>query len=108
MLSSISPSLGRYAVTRACGLSPARNLLDDEQAMSEFIQSNVFGANHVCGTCRIGDPADRNAVVDSDGRVHGVGGLMIADASVMPSVPSGNTHIPTIMVAEKIAAGLNS
>jgi len=107
-LSAISPALAKYAMTQACGLSPARNLLDDEQAMSEFIRNNVFGANHVCGTCRIGDTADRNAVVDSDGRVHGVGGLMVADASVMPSIPSGNTHIPTIMLAEKIAAGLSS
>lgn len=108
MLSAISPTLAKYAMTQACGLYPARNLLDDEQAMSEFIRRNVFGANHVCGTCRIGDAADRNAVVDSNGRVHGVGGLVVADASVMPSIPSGNTHIPTIMVAEKIAAGLSS
>jgi 5-(hydroxymethyl)furfural/furfural oxidase len=107
-LFAISPALARYAVTQACGLSPARDLLDDEQAMAEFIRTNVFGANHVCGTCRIGDAADSNAVVDSDGHVHGVGGLMVADASVMPSIPSGNTHIPTIMIAEKIAAGLGS
>jgi 5-(hydroxymethyl)furfural/furfural oxidase len=51
----------------------------------------------------MGISSDREAVVDSNGRVHGVVGLRIADASIMPRVPSGNTHIPTVMVAEKIA-----
>ena len=107
-LLSLLPPLGRIALARAADLSPARLLLDDEDAMSEFIRNNVLGASHACGTCRIGDAADRMAVVDASGNVHGVDGLMVADASVMPSVPSGNTHIPTIMVAEKIAAGLTS
>jgi len=44
--------------------------------------------------------------VNPQGVVHGVPGLMVADASVMPNVPSGNTHLPTVMVAEKIAAGM--
>jgi 5-(hydroxymethyl)furfural/furfural oxidase len=42
-------------------------------------------------------------VVDPAGRVHGIGGLRIVDASIMPTVPRGNTNIPTIMVAEKIS-----
>jgi 5-(hydroxymethyl)furfural/furfural oxidase len=44
------------------------------------------------------------AVVDPAGRVHGIAGLRVADASVMPTVPRGNTNLPTIMIAEKIAA----
>ena len=51
----------------------------------------------------MGRPDDRDAVVDPAGRVIGVTGLRVADASVMPSVPSANTNIPTIMVAERIA-----
>jgi 5-(hydroxymethyl)furfural/furfural oxidase len=51
----------------------------------------------------MGAAADRYAVVDPAGRVYGVGGLRVADASVMPDVPRGNTNIPTIMVAEKLA-----
>ena len=54
----------------------------------------------------MGAAEDRQAVVSPQGVVHGVPGLMVADASVMPNVPSGNTHLPTVMVAEKIAAGM--
>jgi choline dehydrogenase-like flavoprotein len=43
------------------------------------------------------------AVVDTNGRVHGAERLMVADASIMPDVPSGFTHIPTIMIAERLA-----
>ena len=51
---------------------------------------------------------DRMAVVDPAGAVHGFEGLRLADASIMPSVPSGNTHIPTVMVAEKIADAIRT
>ena len=48
----------------------------------------------------------KGSVVDPSGRVHGVDGLLVADASVMPEIPSANTHLPTIMIAERIAAGI--
>ena len=48
-------------------------------------------------------PDDREAVTDPAGRVRGIGGLRVIDASIMPTVPRGNTNIPTIMVAEKLA-----
>jgi choline dehydrogenase-like flavoprotein len=51
----------------------------------------------------MGAAGDRHAVVDSAGRVRGIGGLRVVDASIMPSVPRGNTNIPTIMLAEKIS-----
>jgi choline dehydrogenase-like flavoprotein len=54
----------------------------------------------------MGRADDPDAVVDPQGRVRGVAGLRVADASIMPSVPRGNTNIPTIMVAEKIAADI--
>jgi 5-(hydroxymethyl)furfural/furfural oxidase len=49
---------------------------------------------------------DPQAVVDPAGRGHGIDGLRIADASIMPTVPRGNTNLPTIMIAEKIAASM--
>jgi 5-(hydroxymethyl)furfural/furfural oxidase len=78
-------------------------LLADEQALRAFIRKNVFGVWHASGTCRMGPAADRSAVTDHEGRVHGVANLRVVDASLMPSLPSANTNIPTIMMAEKIA-----
>jgi len=58
------------------------------------------------GTCRMGAANDRDAVVDAAGRVRGIAGLRVIDASIMPTVPRGNTNIPTIMVAEKISVAM--
>jgi len=79
-------------------------LVADREALAEHVRQNVAGTFHVCGTCRMGRADDREAVVDAQGRVRGVGGLRVVDASIMPAVPRGNTNIPTIMLAEKIAA----
>ena len=54
------------------------------------------------------DPGDRDAVTDTTGRVRGFEGLRVVDASIMPTVPRGNTNIPTTMVAEKISAAINA
>jgi 5-(hydroxymethyl)furfural/furfural oxidase len=78
-------------------------LLADEQALLAFIRKSVFGVWHASGTCRMGSEHDRDAVTDTEGRVHGVAGLRVVDASLMPRLPSANTNIPTIMMAEKIA-----
>lgn len=58
---------------------------------------------HPTGTCMIGPAGDAMAVVDAQCRVHGIDGLRVVDASVMPRVPSANTNLPTIMVAERAA-----
>jgi len=78
-------------------------LVADDRALAEFIRANVFGVWHASGTCRMGDVRDRDAVTDAEGRVHGAKGLRVVDASLMPRLPSANTNIPTIMIAEKIA-----
>jgi 5-(hydroxymethyl)furfural/furfural oxidase len=75
----------------------------DDAALDEFVRNGVSGMAHHAGTCRMGRADDPLAVTDPQGRVHGVEGLRVVDASVMPWVPRGNTNIPTIMVAEKIA-----
>ena len=56
---------------------------------------------HPCGTCRMGEGAD--TVVDTRLRVHGIERLRVADASVMPTITSGNIHAPVIMIAERAA-----
>ncbi|MFM8351509.1 MAG: GMC family oxidoreductase [Actinomycetales bacterium] len=62
---------------------------------------------HACGTCRMGDALDPNAVVGTDGALlGGYAGIHVIDASVMPDVPAANTHWPTVMVAERLTAGL--
>jgi choline dehydrogenase len=69
--------------------------------LERFIRTTGAITQHAVGTCRMG--IDARAVVDAQLRVHGLAGLRIADASVMPNVPGGNTNAPTIMVGEKAA-----
>ena len=79
---------------------PGINITDDEElvkAASEHAQT-IF---HPVGTCKMG--SDENAVVDSNLRVHGIQNLRVIDASIMPTITSGNTNAPTIMIAEKAA-----
>jgi choline dehydrogenase-like flavoprotein len=77
---------------------PAVPLVHDEQ-IRRFIRENASTDHHAVGTCKMG--TDTLAVVDERLRVHGVEGLRVADASIMPTIPGGNTNAPTIMIAEK-------
>ena len=81
-------------------------LVNDDAALAEHVRNNVAGTFHVCGTCRMGRADDADAVVDNQGRVRGIGSLRVVDASIMPAITRGNTNIPTIMLAEKIAAAM--
>jgi choline dehydrogenase len=65
------------------------------------VRRNTFPENHQAGSCRMGPVGDPGAVVDPELRVHGIDKLRVMDASVMPTVTSGNTNAPTIMIAEK-------
>jgi 5-(hydroxymethyl)furfural/furfural oxidase len=99
------PALGTYAFrTLTSSRADLASLVADKEQLAEHVKTNVAGTFHVSGTCRMGRADDRDAVVDSAGRVRGVGGLRVVDASIMPTVPRGNTNIPTVMLAEKIAA----
>jgi 5-(hydroxymethyl)furfural/furfural oxidase len=81
-------------------------LVADPQLARAFVRASVMPLGHHAGACRMGRRDDPLAVVDCDGRVIGLGGLRIADASVMPTVPRGNTNLPVLMVAEKLAAAM--
>ncbi len=72
-----------------------------ESEIDAFVRAKSDSAYHPCGTCRMG--IDEQAVVDGELRLHGLDGLRVVDASIMPSVVSGNLNAPTIMIAEKAA-----
>jgi choline dehydrogenase len=81
-------------------MSPGPQVQTDAE-IDEHIRNSAETAYHPSGTCRMG--TDALAVTDPQGRVHGVRGLRVVDASIMPQVVSGNTNAPTIMIAEKAA-----
>jgi 5-(hydroxymethyl)furfural/furfural oxidase len=99
----LNDKVGLALLRRLSHMQSASSLVKQDLRTADFIRNHVTGAGHVCGTCRMGRRDDAQATCDSNGQVYDVQGLRVADASVMPTVPTGNTHIPTIMVAEKIA-----
>jgi choline dehydrogenase len=74
--------------------------------LHEQLRAEAYSIPHVVGTCAMGPNTADGAVVDALGRVHGVDQLVVIDASIMPDVPSGFTHIPTIMIAERLSEQL--
>lgn len=91
-----SPALQAITETE---VSPGASVQSDEQ-MLQYFRENGGSIYHLCGSCAMGGDQD-TAVVDSRLRVHGVPGLRIVDASIFPSIPSGNINAPVMMVAEK-------
>ena len=98
------PALARY---RPSEYKPGVQFQTDEELarLAGDIATTIF---HPVGTCRMGRGDDDGAVVDSRLRVRGVSGLRVIDASVMPTITSGNTNSPTLMIAERAAAWLRA
>jgi len=94
------PALARFAPEE---FKPGPQYQSDEELarLAGDIATTIF---HPVGTCKMGRADDETAVVDSRLRVRGVTGLRVVDASVMPTITSGNTNSPTLMIAEKAAA----
>ena len=77
-----------------------------EPVMDEWLREAMGDYFHACGTCRMGRPDDPAAVVDLEGKLIGRSGVHVIDTSIMPDVPAANTHWPTVMIAERLTAGL--
>ena len=75
--------------------------MDDDAELDEWIKATGETLYHPVGTCKMG--SDPMAVTNEHGQVHGVQGLRVVDASLMPTLIAGNTNAPTIMLAEKIS-----
>ncbi|HHR6222174.1 choline dehydrogenase [Providencia alcalifaciens] len=91
------PALDPY---RGEEISPGKHIVTDEQ-LDAFVRERAETAFHPCGTCKMG--LDEMAVVDGEGRVHGLENLRVIDASIMPLIITGNLNATTIMIAEKLA-----
>jgi 5-(hydroxymethyl)furfural/furfural oxidase len=78
-------------------------LMTEDEALEAFIRTAGIGVWHATCTCRMGADDDPMAVTDNEGRVRGVTGLRVVDASLFPCVPCANTNFPTLMTAEKIS-----
>ena len=82
-------------------LMPGPDVGSSDDDLFEFVKNTADSYHHQAGSCRMG--LDEMAVVDPQLRVHGIQGLRVADASVMPAVPSGNCHAGIVMIAERAA-----
>ena len=91
------PALDNY---RGREISPGIECQSDAE-LDEFVRNHAETAFHPCGTCKMG--YDEMAVVDGEGRVHGLEGLRVVDASIMPQIITGNLNATTIMIGEKMA-----
>jgi choline dehydrogenase len=101
---------------RVAATEPLRGLLgaqlvpsgeaDDDGTLAAAVRDGCEIYQHPVGTCRMGRAGDPDAVVDARGAVHGLDGVSVVDASIMPTIPAANTNVPTIMIAERCAAWL--
>jgi choline dehydrogenase len=95
------PDIQRFSVSGSLEREPST-----QSELELRIRTQRYSIPHVVGTCAMGADPDNGAVVDAGGSVHGAERLSIVDASIMPDVPSGFTHFPTIMIGELLSERL--
>jgi choline dehydrogenase len=88
---------------RALCPNPLPPEIRDARELMNSVRQNAYSLPHVFGTCAMGPSPDDGAVVDASGRVYGTERLFVVDASIMPTVPSAFTHVPTIAIAERLS-----
>lgn len=97
------------ALSAALELSPGPLVpLEDRVALAMWARGTVSTFHHPVGTCAMGTDPEKGAVVDARGSIHGIDALTVADASIMPTIPSAPTNLATAMVAEHIARWLEN
>ena len=84
-------------------ISPVESDLATDDTLDQWLLENVWIGQHLFGTCKMGPDSDPLAVIDQFGRVLGIAGLRVADASIMPDVIRANTNCTTIMIRERVA-----
>ncbi len=84
-------------------VGPADEAIESDDALDEWIMREATTGQHISGTCKMGPASDSMAVVDQHGRVHGLEGLRVVDASIMPDCIRANTNVTTMMIGERIA-----
>ena len=84
-------------------VDPSEVDLASDDALDDWMLRNVRTSHHISGTCKMGPESDRMAVVDQHGRVYGLEGLRVADASIMPDCIRANTNATSIMIGERVA-----
>lgn len=102
------PALARISERITLG-GPDGGTLDDLRdgaALDRWLDRAVFDTYHPAGSCRMGAADDPRAVVDSACRVHGLAGLRVTDAAIMPEIPRANLHLTCVMIGERMAAQL--
>ena len=83
-------------------------LIDDDDALDRYIFDTAWQNLHPVGTAKMGPRSDPEAVVDAHGRVHGIDGLRVVDAAIMPTIPRANTNLTCIMIGERVADWINA
>jgi len=99
-----SPELEPFVETI---LAPSAEVIESDEALADYIRATASTTWHVVGTCKMGSDDDAAAVVDQRGKVRGLEGLYVADASIMPEIVSCNTNFTSIMIGERVGEWLS-